>query len=161
MLGLRKCLYVLATIPALGIVVTGTLAKQNDQMMVGIATVLWIVLFSLFVWLSFLAVAKDSRFIITCFYYLVCVGATMSFFVTLRAGDRDTLFLWIPIGTQMGIFLGSGIYECIRLISWRGIRDLMLSFLDGLRLLMGAEEVRLPTHEPYAYNSSPARPAYA
>lgn len=79
-----------------------------------------------------------------CIYHLICIGAVAAFLNSLYNGDRISWFLWTPFVIQLGIFLAAGIQECLSLVSWRKIRGLLLSFLDGLRLLLGAEEMRLP-----------------
>ncbi|KAF3020590.1 hypothetical protein E8E14_010048 [Neopestalotiopsis sp. 37M] len=148
-LKVRRAFYILSAIPALVCVVTGKLGENDDRMLVAVATpyFLWLFLFGAFVWLSFLEVTKTSRFVVTCIYHLSCVGVILFFFSSLHTGDSNALFLWIPIGTHVGILAAVGLQECASMISWRKIRGLLLSFLEGLRVLMGAEEVQLPRYE--------------
>lgn len=95
------------------------------------------------------------RFDRTCIYHLLCVGVILFFFSSLHAGNSNALFLWTPIGTHIGILAAVGLQECASMISWRTVRGLLLSFLEGLRVLMGAEEVRLPRFERGRQTPSP------
>lgn len=141
-----RTIYVTATITASFIALTGTLTKPGDHLSIAISTpfVLWFVLFLLFIWLSFLQVSQDFEFVITCVYHLICIGAILAFFSYLNSGYANILSFWTPFAIQLGIFLAVGFQECASVVSWRKVRGLFLSFLDGLRLLMGAEDERLP-----------------
>jgi hypothetical protein len=128
---------------------------------------LWFILLLLFIWVSFLEVSKDSEFIVyvlpidafkshahwrgnliysTCVYHLICIATTLGYLSYLHNNNskNGTLFLWTPFAVQIGIFLAVGLQECASVLSWRKFRGVLLSFLDGLRLLMGAEDDRLP-----------------
>ncbi|KAI0159219.1 hypothetical protein BJ166DRAFT_325461 [Pestalotiopsis sp. NC0098] len=165
MLRIRGALYVISTLAALASVATSTLREQQqeDHILVVMAMpfFLWTVLFGTFIWLSFLEMAKDSKVVITCVYHLICVGATMAFLSSILPNSGNTFFLWTPIGTQVGILLAIGLRECILMISWRRIRRLVLSFLEGLQELMGVEGPRLPTyeHDLLGY-TPPSRPSW-
>lgn len=82
----------------------------------------------------------------------------MAFLSSLLPSSGNALFLWTPIGTQVGILFAVGLQECASKISWRRIRRLVLSFLEGLLELMGAGEPRIPFHEQSRYTSPPRRP---
>lgn len=65
-------------------------------------------------------------------YHLMCIGATLAFLSSLQTSGSDSIFLLIPLGTQIGIILALGIRECAS-IAWRGTQGVLLSLLDGLR----------------------------
>ncbi|ETS82723.1 hypothetical protein PFICI_04599 [Pestalotiopsis fici W106-1] len=148
MQNLPKRLYIAATIPASVIVGLGTLAEQSDRLGVAVTTlyVLWFVLFLVFICLSYLRVSQDSDFHRICFYHLIIIGATLAFLGYLHNGNYNAKisFLWTPFTIQVGILLAVGLQECASVVSWRNFRRLLLSFLDGLRLLMGAQDEHLP-----------------
>lgn len=103
---------------------------------------------------SFPRIFSETRLIIgvllrrTCIYHLLCIGAVVKFFKSLHSGDENTLFLWLPIAIQLGIFLAAGVQQCTQMISWRRVRGLILSFLKGLLNVMGADEPELPVYVP-------------
>lgn len=89
----------------------------------------------------------DNTFFVlrrVCIYHFMCIGAVVTFLKSLNNNGGNVLFFWTPISIQLGIFLAVGLQECLSLLSWRRIRGLLLSLLDGLRLFMGAEEMQLP-----------------
>ncbi|ETS82722.1 hypothetical protein PFICI_04598 [Pestalotiopsis fici W106-1] len=83
----------------------------------------------------------------------------MTFLSSLQPGSSNTLFLWTPIGIQTGILVAVGLQECASMVSWRKIRGLILSTLEGLRVFMGAEDSQLPRYESGQY--APSLPSLA
>lgn len=79
----------------------------------------------------------------------------MAFLSFLHPGAGNALFLWTPIATQVGILLAAGLQECASMVSWRRIRRLVLSFLEGLLELMGAGEPRIPLYEQNRHTPPP------
>lgn len=82
----------------------------------------------------------------SCVYHLFCIGAIIAFFNSLRTSNTKSLFLWVPLGTQIGILVAVGLQECASIV-WRNILSLLLSLLDGLRGLMGTQQCLLPLYE--------------
>lgn len=88
----------------------------------------------------------------------MCIGATLAFLSSLQTSGSDSIFLLIPLGTQIGIIFALGICECAS-IAWRGTQGVLLSLLDELRALVGADDTRLPRYEdPRPITNSASRP---
>lgn len=93
---LTRVLYVVSTIATLIIVISGTIRQKDDQVLDSVAMYgsfwcylrknltyipsphslffLWLGLFVLFVWISFLETAKDSKFLMCVFPYFPIQG---------------------------------------------------------------------------------------
>lgn len=87
----------------------------------------------------------------------------MAFLDSLHDDNDDTLFLWMPIATQIGIFLAVSLHECAA-VAWRQIQGLLLFFQERLQLLLDGDDVPMPMHENnlavhcIQYNSSQMAP---
>ncbi|KAI0159220.1 hypothetical protein BJ166DRAFT_529653 [Pestalotiopsis sp. NC0098] len=144
---LRKLLYIASTIPALVTLIAGTLATQTEQLLFVVVTssFVWFSMFASFLLLYFLETGTNhSKFFIVCIYHFMCIGAVVTFLKSLSNNGGNVLFFWTPISFQLGIFIAVGLQECAAVVSWRRTRGFLLSFLNGLRLLFGAEDERLP-----------------
>lgn len=70
----------------------------------------------------------------------------MNFLDSLHDKDDDTLFLWMPLATQIGIFLAVSLCECAAVV-WRQIHGLLRLFRDKLRLLLDGDDIQMPMHD--------------
>ncbi|KAI1377525.1 hypothetical protein F4677DRAFT_39182 [Hypoxylon crocopeplum] len=132
----RRGLFAVSIVPAFWIVVIGTIA-QRDQALLPILALLyglWTVLFGISVCLCHLGLSKFSDFILTSVYYLICIAITLAFFASLRTIDSNSLYLWVPICVDLGIFVGIGVVECVSLCSRARVRQFLLGTSTPLPL---------------------------
>lgn len=74
----------------------------------------------------------------------------MNFFDSLHDNEDETLFLWMPLAIQIGMFLAVCVQECAAFL-WSQVRVLLL------QLLLENDGPRMPIREN---NMPPQRPQY-
>jgi len=107
-----------------------------------------------------------SVFFRRCLYYLVCVGVTLEFFSSMSKIESEALYLWTPLCTMIGIFVGLGLSQCWSTIpSWASFRrsaTLYITRVLGFVVrILGSEDAHpiLPQHQDYMLLPPAAQPS--
>ncbi|KAF7512705.1 hypothetical protein GJ744_000272 [Endocarpon pusillum] len=121
----RWCSYGVSLCSALFTIVTGALAARSDGWVFSLIAfyTIWIFSFGVFTYAN--ATAKND-FILRYLYYFLCVGATLFFFSEVGGVRSSFLHFYIPISSNIGVFLGVGLSQTFSstcsTMSWSRIR---------------------------------------
>lgn len=80
------------------------------------------------------------------FAYMVCTTATIALFNMLRVTSEDNLYVWIPVSTNCGVFVGRGTKDSLKWM-WICVRNLLLRLVAGFNVVIRDEgPPELPFH---------------
>lgn len=72
------------------------------------------------------------------FAYLVCTTATIALFNVLGVTSEENLYVWIPVATNCGVFVGLGTKDFLKWM-WICVRNLLLRLVAGFSVVIRDE----------------------
>ncbi|KAI7774336.1 hypothetical protein LA080_008862 [Diaporthe eres] len=148
----RWGLYAISLAFAFSELITGLVAQPKDEWVLPwvLSYAIWSLVFVIFTWSCHRALPQ--RFLVSSFGYLVCTAATMALFRMLGATSEKTFYIWIPLATNGGIFVGLGAKDSLKCLGTI-IHSLLLRLVAGFHaIIRGEDHHELPLH---IYSTSP------
>lgn len=120
-------LYALSTLFAFCVVVVGNISQNQHSEAYQLAVLygFWAMASTSLVCACYRHAETIPKFILKCWYYLVCTAVMLTFFRSLGTIDPDNIHLWVPVSFNLGIFFSQGLSALHSLATARVVNWLM------------------------------------